>query len=50
MDWESGVNRCELLLLEWVNNEIMLDSAGNYVWSLAMEYDNVRKKNVYMYV
>ena len=23
---------------------------GNYVWSLMMEYDNVRKKNVYMYV
>ena len=23
---------------------------GNYVWSLMMEHDNVRKKNVYMYV
>ena len=23
---------------------------GNYVWSLMMEHDNVRKKNVYRYV
>ena len=22
MDWESGVNRCKLLPLEWINNEI----------------------------
>ena len=25
-------------------------STGNYVWLLVMEHDNVRKKNVYMYV
>ena len=25
-------------------------STGNYVWSLVMEQDDVRKKNVYMYV
>ena len=38
-----------LLPLEWISNEILLGSTGNYVWSLMMEQDNVRKKNVYMY-
>ena len=49
MDLELGVNRCKLLPLEWISNEILLYSAGNYILSL-MEHDNVRRKNVYMYV
>ena len=49
-DWEFGVNRCKLLHLEWVNNGILLYSTGNNVWSLVMEHDNVRKKNLYVYV
>ena len=28
MDWESGVNRCKLLPLERISNEILLFSAG----------------------
>ena len=47
---ELGINRCRLLPLEWISNEILLCSTGNYVQSLMMEHDNVRKKNVYMYV
>ena len=31
MDWERGVNRCRLLPLEWISNEILLCSTGNYV-------------------
>ena len=50
VDWELGVNRCKLLPLEWISNEILLYSTGNYVWSLVMEPGNVRKKNAYMYV
>ena len=49
-DWEFGVNRCKLLPLEWISNGILLYNTGNYIWSLVMEHDNVRKKNVYMYV
>jgi len=44
------VNRCKLLPLECISNEILLCSTENYVWSLMMEHDNGRKKNVYMYV
>ena len=29
MDWEFGVNRCKLLPLQWISNEILLYSAGN---------------------
>ena len=31
MAGELGVNRCRLLLLEWVSNEILLCSTGNSV-------------------
>ena len=31
MGWESGVNRCKLLHLEWASNEILLYSTGNYI-------------------
>ena len=48
--WGAWLNRCSLWPLEWIRNEILLGSTGNYVWSLMMEQDNVRKKNVYMYV
>ena len=29
--WELEVNECKLLLLEWINNEILLCSTENYV-------------------
>ena len=31
MDWESGVNGCKLLPLEWISNEILLYSVGNCI-------------------
>ena len=31
MDWEFGVSRCKLLHLEWISNEILLYSSGNYI-------------------
>ena len=37
--WEFGVNRCKLLPLEWISNEILLYSSGNYIQSLVMEHD-----------
>ena len=49
MDWELGVNRCRLLPLEWISNEILLYSNGNHVWSLMMKHNNVRK-SIYMHV
>ena len=31
MDWEFGINRCKLLLSEWISSEILLCSTGKYV-------------------
>ena len=31
MDWELGVSRRKLLHLEWISNEILLYSTGNYI-------------------
>ena len=39
MDWEFGVSRCKLLHLEWISNEILGYSTGNYIWSLVMKHD-----------
>ena len=30
IDWEFGVSRCKLLHLEWLSNEFLLYSTGNY--------------------
>ena len=39
MNWESGVNRCKLLHLGQISNEILLYSTGNYIQSLVMDHD-----------
>ena len=39
MDWEFGINRCKLSHLEWISNEVLLYSTGNYIQSLVMERD-----------
>ena len=31
MGWEFGVNRCKLLSLKWISNEILLYSTGSYI-------------------
>ena len=31
MEWELAVNRWRLLPLEWISNDIMLCSTGNYI-------------------
>ena len=31
MDWKFGVSRWKLLHLEWISNEILLYSTGNYI-------------------
>ena len=47
-DWELGVKRCKLLLLEWINNESLLCSTENYVYILTTEHHNGEKMYTYM--
>ena len=39
MDEEFGVGRCKLLHLEWVSNEVIMYSTGNYIQSLGIDHD-----------
>ena len=52
MDWEFGVSSCQLLHLEWIDNEVLLYSTGNYIQSLGIEHDGrkYRKRNIYIYM
>ena len=39
MEEEFGVGRCKLLYLEWISNEVLLYSMGNYIQSLGIKHD-----------
>ena len=39
MDQEFRDRRCKLLHWEWISNEVLLYSTGNYIQSLVMECD-----------
>lgn len=43
-----GVNGCTLLLLEWIDNEVLLCSIENYVWILTSRHNNGRKNYVHL--
>ena len=38
VDWKFGVSRCKPPHLEWISNEVLLYSTGNYIQSLVMEH------------
>ena len=44
MDWEFGFSRCKLLHLEWISNEVLLYSTGNYIQSLGIDRDGKEYK------
>jgi len=44
MDWEFGVSRCKLLHLEWISNEVLLYSTGNYIQFLGIDHDGRKHK------
>ena len=48
MDGDSGVNRCKLLHLEWISNEVQLYSTGNCTQFLGIDW--MEDKNIYIYV
>ena len=39
MNREFGFSRCKLLHLEWISNEVLLYSTGNYIQSLGIDHD-----------
>ena len=49
-DWELGVSRCKLLHLEWISNEVLLYSTGNYIQSWTMMEDKNKKKTSFFFL
>lgn len=50
MDWESGISRCKLSYIEWINNEVLLYSPGNYIQYPAINCNGkIMKMNIYKY-
>ena len=41
MDKKFGVSRCKVLHLEWIRNEVLLYSTGNYIQSLVIGHDGI---------
>ena len=39
MDFEFGGNRCKLLHLDWIDNNILLYGTGNYIESPGIDCD-----------
>ena len=39
IDQKFGVSTCKLLYLEWITNEILRFSTGNYIQSLWIEHN-----------
>ena len=37
-EWD-GLGVCKLLHLEWISNEVLLYSTGNYIQSLVIDHD-----------
>ena len=49
---EFGVGRCKLLHLEWINNNVLLYSTGNYIQSLGINHNGKeyeKKDGLYVY-
>ena len=51
MDCEFGINRCQLLYKEWINNKVQLYSTGNYIQHPVINHNGKEyKKNIHIYV
>ena len=44
MEWKFGASRCKLLHLEWINNEVLLYSTGNYIQFPGIDHDGKEYK------
>ena len=44
-----GVSRCKLLHLDWIDNEVLLYSTGNYIQSPGIDHDEKCYKIIHIY-
>ena len=49
MDWEYGVSRCKLLYIDWINNNVLLQSTENYIQYPVINRNGKEYEKEYMY-
>ena len=42
--WEFGISRCKLLRIDWINNEVLLNSTGNCSQSPEINHNGEESK------
>ena len=50
MEWESGVSRCKLVYIEWINNEVLLFLQGNCIQYLVINHNGKENKEESKYM
>ena len=48
--WESGVNRCKLLHLGWIDNKILLHITGNYIQYPVINHEGKKYEKECIYI
>ena len=47
---EFGISRCKLLYIEWINNNVLLYSTGNYILYPVINHNGKEYEKEYIYV
>ena len=51
VNWEFGVDRCQLLHLEWISNKVLMYTSGNCIQHPMINHNSLTlKKNAYIYM
>ena len=50
MEWEFGLSRCKLLHIEWINDNVLLYSTGNYTQYPGINHNGKQYKKECIYV
>ena len=48
VDWEFGISRYKLLYIEWINNKVLLYSAGNYIQYPIIKHNGKESEKEYL--
>ena len=50
MDWEFGISRRKRVHREWINNEVLLYSTGNYIQYPVINQNEKEYEKEYVYI
>ena len=50
MDWEYGISRCKLLYIDWINNNVLLQSTENYIQYPVINHNGKVYEKEHIYV